>query len=69
MRRVELVRGVRGRHTASPLRRAVAVMVLATAMLIGLAAQAHAATFTIGTTSDLTGSCANPDGGTARCDS
>ncbi|MGZ6838919.1 MAG: hypothetical protein ACXVHC_00445 [Frankiaceae bacterium] len=59
MKRVELVRGERGRRTASPLRRVVALVALTTALLIGQAAQAQVATLTVGTTDDLTGTCAN----------
>src|SRR5689334_11593557 len=64
MKRVELGRGERGRRTASPWRRVAAIMVLTTSLLISLAAQAQAAAFTVGTTSDLTGTCDNPAGGT-----
>src|SRR5258707_278739 len=64
MKRGELVLGERGRRTASRLRRGVAILALTMAALIGLAAQAQAATFTVGTTSDLTGACDNPAAGT-----
>ena len=40
------------------------VVTLVVAAFLTLAAQAQAATFTVGTTADTTGSCANPAAGT-----
>ena len=40
--------------------RATTVVALAVILVLGFAAQAHAATFTVGTTTDLTGNCPNP---------
>src|ERR1700758_3424113 len=58
----ELVGGERGRRTASRLRRVLAILALTTAVLIAIAAQAQAATFTVGSTAD-SGGCASPPTG------
>ena len=63
MKRAQLGRGMRGRRTASRLRRVVATIALTLAALIAFVAQAQAATFTVGSTAD-TGGCAKPPTGT-----
>ncbi len=59
MKLVALMRGRLGLRTVSGSRRAVAIAVLALAATVAFAAQAEAATFTVGSTAD-TGGCAKP---------
>ena len=63
MKLVALMRGRLGLRTVSGSRRAVAIVVLALAGTIAFAAQAEAATFTVGSTAD-TGGCSKPPTGT-----
>ena len=63
MKLVALMRGRLGLRTVSGSRRAVAIAVLALAATVAFAAQAEAATFTVGSTAD-TGGCSKPPTGT-----